>query len=313
MSDHSYAPESVIIDTDPGVDDAIALLMALSCPELDVIGLTTTAGNVPLAPATRNTLALLEYLNRTDVPVYKGASRPVRGKFAYARHVHSASGLTHRLNEPETKPAETGAVRYIGQTLLAEPGAISIIALGPLTNLARVMKRYKSALPAARRIIAMGGAMDTPGNVTPHSEFNFYSDPTAARMVIESGLPITLIDLAPCRRVFVSRADADGLDSSSRAGKLAAQLLTGWFRRDPQRERFNLYDPLTMIAAIAPAALTLRSVTLAVEDSDTTDETARWGQTRVVNPTDGPVSITAPHGVDREAALAAIRRLLDWT
>ena len=313
MSDHSYAPESVIIDTDPGVDDAIALLMALSCSELNVIGLTTTAGNVPLAPATRNTLALLEYLNRTDVPVYKGASRPVRGRFAYARHVHSASGLTHRLREPETKPGETGAVQYIGQTLLADPGAVSIIALGPLTNLARVIKRYKSALGAARRIIVMGGAVDTPGNVTPHSEFNFYSDPTAARVVIESGVPITLIDLAPCRQVFVSRAEADELDSSGHAGKLAAQLLTGWFRRDPQRERFNLYDPLTMIAAIAPATLTLRSVQLAVDDSDTTDETSKWGQTRVVNPTDGPVSISTPGGVDREAALATIRRLLDWT
>ena len=102
MADRFHSPEPVIIDTDPGVDDAIALLMALSCPDLDVIGLTTTAGNVPLAPATRNTLALLEHLNRTDVPVYKGASRPVRGRFAYARHVHSASGLTHRLSEPET-------------------------------------------------------------------------------------------------------------------------------------------------------------------------------------------------------------------
>ena len=313
MADRSHWPEPVIIDTDPGVDDAIALLMALSCPDLDVIGLTTTAGNVPLAPATRNTLALLEYLDRTDVPVYKGASRPVRGRFAYARHVHSASGLTHRLSEPATKPAEIGAVQYIGQTLMNDPGAVSIIALGPLTNLARVMKRYKSALPAARRIIVMGGAVDTPGNVTPHSEFNFYSDPTAASMVIESGVAITLVDLAPCRQVFVARTEADELVSSSRAGKLAAQLLTGWFSRDPQRESFNLYDPLTLIAAIAPAALTLRCVTLAVDDSDTTDKTARWGQTRVVNPTDGPVSITTPDGVDQEAALAAIRRLLGWT
>ena len=313
MADRSYSPEPVIIDTDPGVDDAIALLMALSCSELEVIGLTTTAGNVPLTPATRNTLALLEYLNRTDIPVYKGASRPVRGRFAYARHVHTVSGLTYGLNEPEIKPAKTGAVQFIGQTLLADPGAVSIIALGPLTNLARVLRRYKSALPAARRVIVMGGAVATPGNVTPYSEFNFYSDPTAARMVIESGVPMTLIDLAPCRQVFVSRAEAEELDSSSRAGQLAARLLTGWFRRDPERERFNLYDPLTLVAAIAPAALTLRPVALEVDDSDTTDESSKWGQTRVVNPTNGPVSITAPDGVDRPAALAAIRRLLDWT
>ena len=313
MLDHSGSPEPVIIDTDPGVDDAIALLMALSCPELNVIGLTTTAGNVPLAPATRNALALVEYLNRTEVLVYKGASRPVRGKFAYARQVHSASGLTHRLPKPEINVAETGAVQYIGQTLLADPGAVSVIALGPLTNLARVMRRYKSALPAARRIIIMGGAVDTLGNITPYSEFNFYSDPTAARMVIESGVPITLIDLAPCRQVFVSRAAAEALDSPSRAGKLGAQLLTGWFRRDPTRDRFNLYDPLAMIAAIAPAVLTLRSVTLMVDDSDTTDDASRWGQTRVTNPSEGPVAITVPDGVDHEAALGVVRKLLHWT
>ena len=304
--------EPVIIDTDPGVDDAIALLMALSCPELRIIGLTTTAGNVPLAPATTNALALLEYLGRTDVPVYRGAARPVRGRFAYSRHVHTASGLTHRLPRPTTSPSETGAVPFIAQTLTAHPGEVSIIALGPLTNLARVLRRYGSALQSARRIIVMGGAVDTPGNSTPHAEFNFYSDPTAARMVVESGIPMTLIDLAPCRRVFVSRAEAERLDSSDPAGRLAAQLLAGWFRRDASRERFNLYDPLTLIAAVAPSALNLRPVTLALDDSDTTDDSSQWGRCRVVNPAEGPVSIAAAEDVNVPAAQEAMRRLLNW-
>ena len=312
MPGSSTRPEPVIIDTDPGVDDAIALLMALSCPELQVLGLTTTAGNVPLAPATTNALALLEHLGRTDIPVYRGAARPVRGRYAYSRHVHTASGLTHRLPKPTTSPSETGAVPYIARTLTSDPGAVSIIALGPLTNLARVLRRYKSALQSARRIIVMGGAVETPGNATPYAEFNFYSDPTAARLVIESGIPMTLIDLAPCRRVFVSRAEAEQLDSPNPAGKLAAQLLNGWFRRDADRERFNLYDPLTLIAAVAPSALNLRPVTLAVDDSDTTNDTSKWGQCRLVNPAKGPISIAAAEDVHVPAAREAMRRLLDW-
>ena len=312
MPPQSNAPEPVIIDTDPGVDDAIAILMALSSPALEVVGFTTTAGNVPLAPATTNALALLEQLGRADIPVHRGAARPVRGRYAYARHVHSASGLTHRLPKPTAAPSETGAVEFLAGTLLENPGEVSIIALGPLTNLARVMRRYKSALQSARRIIVMGGAVETDGNATPYAEFNFYSDPTAARMVVESGIPMTLIDLAPCRQVFVSRAEAEGLDSPGPAGKLAAQLLGGWFRAGPNRERFNLYDPLTLIAAVAPAALTLRPVTLAVEDSDTTEDSDRWGQCRVVNPGAGPISVAAPGGVDAEAARYAIRHLLDW-
>lgn len=257
-------------------------------------------------------MALLEHVGRSDIPVYRGAARPVRGRYSYARHVHSASGLTHRLPRPRTAPSDTGAVQFLAGALLDDPGAVTVVALGPLTNLARVLRRYKSALQSARRIIVMGGAVATPGNATAHAEFNFYSDPTAARLVIESGLPITLIDLVPCRRVYLSRQEAEGLDSPDRGGKLAAQLLTGWFGKDPGRERFNLYDPLTLIAAVTPAALELRQVTLAVDDSDTTDDPARWGQCRVTDAEAGPVSVAAPDGVDREAALATVRRLLAW-
>ncbi len=306
------APEPVIIDTDPGVDDAIAILMALSSPNLRVVGITTTAGNVPLARATRNALALLEYAGRADIPVGKGAARPIRGRYAYARHVHSASGLTRRLPEPTTPAADTGAVPFLAQRLQSEPGAVTVIALGPLTNLARLLRRHKSALDAARRIIVMGGAVETGGNATPNAEFNFYSDPTAARMVVESGIPITLVDLAPCRQVYLSRADAGQLHSPSPAGKLAAQLLAGWFRQDGQRQRFNLYDPLAVIAASDPAALQLRPVTLAVADSESTDDASEWGQCRVTDATAGPVSVAAPDGVNVPAAFAAIRNLLEW-
>ena len=306
------APVPVIIDTDPGVDDALAILMALAAPALNVIGVTATAGNVPLARATRNALALLEYAGRGDIPVYCGAARPVRGRYAYAREVHSAAGLTYPIPNPTIAAAGTGAVSYLAETLRARPGAVAVIALGPLTNLARLMRRHPDALPGAARIIIMGGAVNARGNVTPAAEFNFYSDPTAARVVVESGLPMTLVDLGACRQVYLARADGDdiGGGAGGRRATLAAGLLAGWFRRDPARERFHLYDPLAVIAALEPTILRLRPVTLAIDDADATGEAGLWGRCRVVDENAGPVSVAAPDGVDSAAALAAIRSLL---
>ena len=311
-SPHPAVPCPVVIDTDPGVDDAIALLMALSSPEIDVVGLTTTAGNVPISPATRNALAILEAVGRADIPVAKGAARPIRGRYAYARHVHSAEGLTHPLPPPASRPSDTGAVRFLAQTLRAHPGAVTVIALGPLTNLARLHRDHPAVLPLASRLLVMGGAVQTPGNITPHAEFNFYSDPTAARLVMESGIPLTLIDMAPCRQVFLTPDDVAGARPSSAAGILAEQLLAGWFRQDPMRERFHMYDPLTLVAALDPHAIKLRSVTMTVDDSTTTDDSALWGRCRVLDETGGPVSVAEPGGVNVPASLQLIRELLGW-
>ena len=302
----------VILDTDPGVDDAIAMLMALACPWLNVVGLTTTAGNVPLARATRNALAILEYVGRPDISVCKGASRPVRGRYAYARQVHSASGLTRRLPDPIIAPSETPAVPFLTQSLLDNPGEITVIALGPLTNLARLWQRHPDALRAARRVVVMGGAVNTSGNASAYAEFNFYSDPTAAKLIIESGVPITLIDLAACRQVFIQR---DGIPSSrveNSLGRLASELLTGWFRKDVSRRQFHLYDPLTILAVTHPHVVSLQPVTMTVVDSDTADASAHWGKCQVTDATNGPISIAARGGVDSRAALMAIDELLQW-
>ena len=312
MLESTQQRTQVIIDTDPGVDDAIAILMALSCPQFEVIGLTTTAGNVPLARATRNALALLEHIGRTDIPVFRGAARPVRGRFAYARHVHSAAGLTRRLPEPTTPPSDTSAVRFLADALTAATNPVTLIALGPLTNLARLLRRHPAALRAAGRIVVMGGAVETPGNATPHSEFNFFSDPTAARRVIESGVPIELIDLAPCRRVYFSRTQLNGITGASKTGTLAAEMLAGWFRKDAGRQRFNLYDPLAVAAAIDSNVLRTRRVTLAVDDSDTSDDPSRWGRSRITNAAAGPISVSAAEGVDSQLALNIISHLLEW-
>ena len=307
------APVPVIIDTDPGVDDALAILMALAHPGFNIIGITTTGGNVPLARATRNALALLEYAGRGDIPVHRGAARPLAGGYPYAREVHSAAGLTYPLPNPTLAAADTPAVPFLSETLTALPGAVTIIALGPLTNLARLLRRRPAALPAAARIIIMGGAVDTPGNITPHAEFNFYSDPAAARLVLESGIPATLIDLAACRQVYFARDESEGIAAGSRLGQLAARLLAGWFRKDPARRRFHLYDPLAVIAAVDPSILSLHPATTAVDDASTSTDAALWGRCRIINPTAGPVAIADPEGMDAPAALDSIRRLLSWT
>ena len=311
-SDAANGSLPIILDTDPGVDDAIAILMSLACPAFNVLGLTTTAGNVPLARATRNALAMLEYVGRNDIPVCRGAARPVRGRYAYARHVHSASGLTRRIPDPTIAPSETPAVSFLARALLDAPGEITVIALGPLTNLARLLRRHPAALGAARRIVVMGGAVNAPGNITPCAEFNFYSDPTAARLVAESGIPITLIDLGACRQVYISREHIPSARADNPLGRLASELLTGWFDRDSSRQQFHLYDPLAVLAVSHPETLRLQPVTMTVVDSDATDDSTQWGKCEVTDAATGPVSVAPPDGVDNRAAIAAIGELLQW-
>ena len=168
-------------------------------------------------------------------------------------------------------------------------------------------------LRLARRVLVMGGAVQTPGNVTPHAEFNFYSDPTAARLVIESGIPITLIDMAPCQQVFLTREDVNGARSTTEAGILAERLLTGWFDRDPTRERFYMYDPLTLVAAVDPDAINYRSVTMTVDDSMTADDSDLWGRCRTLDESGGPIQVAQPGGVDVQTSLRVIRELLGWS
>ena len=258
----------VIIDTDPGVDDAIAILMALAWPVVEVLGLTTVGGNVPLARTTRNALALLEYAGRTDIPVASGSARPISSSFGYAYAVHGVSGLTRRLPRPKTRPIDINAVDFLAARLRGLPGQITLIALGPLTNLAWLTLRHPGVLEQTARLVVMGGAVNTPGNVTPYAEFNFYSDPEAAGMVLSSGVPVTLVDLAVCRRVGIDRQGAEGLETNTLLGRLAAQLLANWFRRDPQRDQFEFYDPLALAVALEPSLASTYQASIKVEVTD---------------------------------------------
>lgn len=251
--------------------------MALAAPALDVIGLTTVGGNVSLARTTRNALALLEYAGRSSVPVARGSARPIHGHYPYAHGVHGASGLTRRLPNPQVRLANSSAVDFLANQLGLFPGRITLVALGPLTNLARLIMQHPQSLHQAAGLIVMGGTVNVPGNVTPHAEFNFYSDPAAAGMVLSSGAPITLVDLAACRQVMMAREDAGRLRSDTSLGKLASQLLANWFRRDRGRDRFAFYDPLALAVAIDPKVVATHGMTLTVE----TDQGERLGAATV--------------------------------
>lgn len=297
-------PTKLLIDTDPGVDDAVAIFMALAAPDVELLGLTTVGGNVPLARSTRNALALLQAAGRGDIPVAKGASRPLRGRFRYATRFHGPGGLSLRLPEPAVGPVAEGAVRFLNDRLTQQPGEAILVALGPLTNVARLLWEYPRALEQARNIVVMGGAVNTPGNVTPKAEFNFYSDPAAAEIVLSSGLPITLVDLAACRQVGISREQALSLHSDHPIGRLALEMLQGWFAKDPGRQRFEFYDPLALAIALEPAIATVAKVDLDVG----LEENESWGET---SETGGPGEISLPLQVDSTRFFGLLEGLLE--
>ena len=295
----------LIIDTDPGVDDAVAILMASAVPEIEILGLTTVGGNVPLARTTRNALALLQAAGRSDIPVAKGASRPLRGRFKYAPQFHGPGGLSHRLPDPSVGPATKGAVEFLYDQLTAdEPGEVAVVALGPLTNIAQLLWERPFALEQAKNIIVMGGAVNAPGNVTPKAEFNIYSDPVAAEVVLASGLPITLVDLAACRQVGISREQAMGLRSDHPMGRLTLNMLQGWFRKEPSRQRFEFYDPLAMAIALEPAIATVTKVDLDVG----LEENESWGET---SESGRPGEITLPLEVNSTRFFGLLEGLLE--
>ena len=297
-------PIKLIIDTDPGVDDAITILMALAAPEVEVLGLTTVGGNVALARTTRNALALLQAAERSDIPVAKGASRPFRGRFKYAPQFHGPGGLSHRLPEPTVGTIDRDAVQFLDDQLNQAPGEIVLVALGPLTNLARLLWERPAALKQARNIVVMGGAVNAPGNVTPKAEFNIYCDPVAAEIVLSSGLPITFVDLAACRQVGINRDQAMALSSKHPLGRLMLDLLQGWFTKHPDRPRFEFYDPLAMALALEPAIGTVVKVDLDVG----LEENDAWGET---SESGGPGEITLPLLIDTARFFGLLEVLLE--
>ena len=255
----------VIIDTDPGTDDALALMMALNSPDLDVQGLTTVGGNATLAHTTRNALRLLEYLGRPEIPVSRGAARPLTGRFHYGYYYHGAGGLTVRLPRTRSEPRPLRAPEYIASLAYSFPGELVLIALGPLTNIARALTSEPRLKEWVKEIVIMGGAVEVPGNVSPFAEFNIYNDPVAAGRVLASGIPVTLVGLDVCNSVSVARDETGWLRGENKSEALATEILSGWFAIHSGSDSYNLSDPLAVVAAVQPDLMLYKHASVQVE------------------------------------------------
>jgi len=219
----------IILDTDPGHDDAVALLLALASPEVEVLGVTTVAGNQTLEKTTTNALKVLELAGRTDIPVHIGCERPlVREQWA-AAYVHGESGLDGPdLPTPTTAPADGHAIDFIARQLEAHDEVV-LVPVGPLTNIGLLLARYPGIAGRVGGIVLMGGAI-AEGNVTPAAEFNIWADPEAAHRVFTSGADVTMVGLDVTHRALLYRDHVERLRAASRIGTVVAQLYDFYHR-----------------------------------------------------------------------------------
>ena len=214
--------QPIVLDCDPGHDDAIALLVALASPELEVLGVTTTYGNQTLEKTTKNALRVLELVGRTDVPVAAGADRPLERELVVAAHVHGESGLDGpALPDASGSPTSTDATAFVADLIEAAGTPVTIVATGPLTNVARYLATHGTA--GIERIVLMGGAI-AEGNFTPAAEFNVWCDPEAAAAVFASGLDVTMMGLDVTHQALLGPSVEERLRSAGTVGSFVADL-----------------------------------------------------------------------------------------
>ena len=248
----------IIIDTDPGQDDAVAILVALASREdFDVLGICSVAGNVPLPHTTRNALRLVE-LAGSQVPVYEGCSRPMVNDLVTAEYVHGPTGMEGSdLPDPVLSIADMHAVDFLVETLgAAAPKSVTLCALGPLTNVGMALVRAPEIATALEGIVAMGGGFFEGGNVTPAAEFNIYVDPHAAHVVFTSGVPITLMPLDVTHKAIATESRvADFRNLGNAAGICVAGMLSYFERYDVDKYGSTggaLHDPTTIAYLLDP-------------------------------------------------------------
>ena len=260
-----------VVDTDPGIDDALALLLAWGSPELSVEALTTVAGNVPIEHASINAWRLCALRRPDPRPILaEGAKAPLRRSLRTAKKYHGEDGLGDVSGWPEapSRPAPGVAVDVLIERARVHGERLVIVALGPLTNLALALARDAAALRGVGRVIAMGGAVDVPGNVTPDAEFNMHVDPDAARLVFEAGLPLTLVPLDATRQAVLTRGELEaGLARCPGpiADRIKAFTARGFGEHgDHQSAGLTLHDPLAMGVAIDPSFVACERVHLTI-------------------------------------------------
>ena len=266
------APRKIIIDTDPGQDDAVAILLALASPdELDVLGITAVAGNVPLALTEKNSRIICELAGRQDMPVFAGADRPIGRDLVTAEHVHGKTGLDGPvMADPTMKLQDAHAVDFIIDTLRHEAnGTVTLVPIGPLTNIAMAFERAPDIVAKVAEVVLMGGAYFEVGNITPAAEFNIYVDPEAAGIVFRSGVPLTVMPLDVTHKALTSR---DRVDAFAAIGNEAGRMVAGWtdFFERFDKEKYGsagapLHDPCTIAYLLEPQMFTGRHINVEIE------------------------------------------------
>lgn len=265
--------QKIIIDTDPGKDDAIALLLALASPELDVIGISTVAGNVGLELTSANARKICELARRSDIPVHAGADAPLKRALMTAEHVHGQSGLAGPpLPEPQMPLSKDHCVDFMLKALRAEPaGSVTICALGPLTNIAMAITQDADTMARAKRIVLMGGGWFDAGNVKPAAEFNIMVDPEAADIVFRSGIDIVVVPLDATHQMLSGPAQIDAFRT---IGPVIGEHVAAWAAHAPPMEakdRYGpeqsvpLHDPCVIAWLLAPDLFSGRQVNVSIE------------------------------------------------
>ena len=265
-------PRRIIIDTDSGIDDAVAILLALATPEeLEVLGIVAVAGNLPLVQTERNARRVCELAGRAAVPVYAGCERPILRPLATAEHIHRETARDRLLlPEPTIALQAQHGVDFFVETLrAAEAGTITVCALGPLTNIAMALVKAPEITGRIGELVVMGGACFKLGNVTPTAEFNIHVDPHAAAAVFESGITITMLPLDVTHQLLTTGPRRDALRAlGNRCGQAVAALLASFERN--RRAKFGtrataLHDPSVIAYLLSPTLFQGREVNVAVE------------------------------------------------
>jgi inosine-uridine nucleoside N-ribohydrolase len=262
-------PTPIILDCDPGHDDAIALLLALASPEIDLVGVTTVSGNQTLDKTTANALRVLELAGRTDIPVHAGADRPFVRERDVAAHVHGESGLDGPdLPPPSTHAQDQHAVDYLAEQIRGRNGKITLVATGPMTNIGLLFAMYPDARP--ERIVLMGGSVGE-GNRTPAAEFNIWADPEAAQRLFVEALDTTMIGLDVTHRALITDAHTEQMRGAGKVGTMVAELMDFYARfhkaRYPDLAGSPMHDPVCIAHLIDPTLVEVRDAFIEVDCS----------------------------------------------
>ena len=268
--------KKIILDCDPGQDDAVALALAMAAKdEIEILGVTTVAGNVPLNLTQRNARIMCEICHRSDVKVYAGAEKPMAQELVTAEHVHGKSGLDGiEIYEPSHSLEEKHAIDFIIESCLAaEHNSLILVPTGPLTNIGLAIDREPGILPKIKEIVLMGGARKEAGNITPSAEFNIYVDPEAAKLVLQCGRPIVMMSLDVTHQVLTTQKRVDtirNIDSS--IGERIAALIEFYERYDEEKYHLDgapLHDPCTVAYLLKPELFKFKNVNVEIETGGT--------------------------------------------